>query len=199
MVKRIKLDLQAVENMLFFWTMMAERTKVSEVFILSVAEMAQFRGIYTSDFDNISVRQVMSALSNREVFRSNNKKECRFWVDNLWMVEDLTYTMEVVAPIKQLNVDDLVVPLNEQTNPSTIEELSVVVVPFYNLDAVYGRDKLYVNFFRALPEKGQEKVLRIGGKPLKEFIFDGLKQILDASAKGQLVSNEKLALRNVFY
>lgn len=199
MLKSIKVDLKAVESMLFFWSMIAEREKVSEVYILSVAETPQFRGVYVPGFDNISVRKVLSAISNREVFRSDNRKESRFWVDNIWMLEDLDYIMEMIGPIKRLHLDDMVDRLNEVVPQEVLEELHVVFVPFYYQNAVYGRDTLYVNFFRAIPDKKEERVLSIEGKSLEDFIYQGLVKILEERKEGKPLSYRDQDLRKVFY
>lgn len=199
MLKNIKLDLQAVENMLFFWNMIGEKEKVSEIYILTVAEMEQYRGVYDEEFDNISVRKVMSALSNREVFRGDNRKESRFWVDNLWMLEDLNYTMDIVAPIKRLHLDDLVSTINEKVKDYSIyETLNVVFVPFYNQPSLVRNNTLYINFFKALPERGKQELL-LDNLPIKEYILNQLVELVNKankSGKGAQVVNP---LRNVFY
>ena len=198
-LKNIRLDLEAVENMLFFWNMIAEKEKVSEIYILSVAETEQFRGIYDHEFDNISVRKVMSALSNREVFRGDNRKESRFWVDNLWMLEDLDYTMNVVAPIKRLHLDDLVENINQATGESVYETLRVVFVPFYNQPSLIRNNTLYINFFKTLPARGEKQRLLLDGKPIKDYIQQELTALL-LSAKHTGRGKETVgALRNVFY
>jgi hypothetical protein len=199
-LKNIKLDLQAVENMLFFWNMIGEREKVSEIYILTVAELEQYRGIYDTEFDNISVRKVMSALSNREVFRGDNRKESRFWVDNLWMLEDVKYTMDIVGPIKRLHLDDLVQKINKSVkNESVYETLNVVVVPFYNQPSLVRNNTLYINFFKALPERGESQELLLDKLPIKEYILQQLTELVELANRSGKGSRVVTPLRNVFY
>src|SRR6056297_3044560 len=136
MLERIRLNLQAVENLLFFWNMVHERQKVSEVYILRVAETPEFRAVYDDEFDNISVRKVLSALSNREVFRGDNRKESRFWVDNLWMLEDLDHIMKMVSPLKRLHLDDLVETVRAVNPDFHTDTIEVLFVPFYRQKAI---------------------------------------------------------------
>ncbi len=199
-LKNIKVDMQAVENMLFFWNMIGEREKVSEIYILTVAETEQYRGIYDTEFDNISVRKVMSALSNREVFRGDNRKESRFWVDNLWMLEDLKYTMDIVAPIKRLHLDDLVPKINENVEGESIyETLNVVFVPFYNQPSLVRNNTLYINFFKALPERGEKQDLLLDGLPIKEYILQQLTELVQEANRSGKGNRVVTPLRNVFY
>lgn len=192
--------MQAVENMLFFWNMIGEREKVSEIYILTVAETEQYRGIYDTEFDNISVRKVMSALSNREVFRGDNRKESRFWVDNLWMLEDLKYTMDIVAPIKRLHLDDLVPKINENVEGESIyETLNVVFVPFYNQPSLVRNNTLYINFFKALPERGEKQDLLLDGLPIKEYILQQLTELVQEANRSGKGNRVVTPLRNVFY
>ncbi len=199
MIKRITVDLHTVENLLFFWNMIAEREKVSEIFILSVAELPQFQAIYDEEFDNISVRKVLSALSNREVFRGDNRRESRFWVDNLWMLEDLEYTMRMVTPLKQLHLEDLVEPLNRLVPQDRYEELKVVFVPFPRRTSVIRGNGLYINFFRTLPRKGKGEGGRIDGHPMKSFIEEQLAELLRKAGQEGYRSVQDSTLRNVFY
>jgi hypothetical protein len=192
--------MQAVENMLFFWNMIGEREKVSEIYILTVAELEQYRGIYDTEFDNISVRKVMSALSNREVFRGDNRKESRFWVDNLWMLEDVKYTMDIVGPIKRLHLDDLVQKINKSVkNESVYETLNVVVVPFYNQPSLVRNNTLYINFFKALPERGESQELLLDKLPIKEYILQQLTELVELANRSGKGSRVVTPLRNVFY
>lgn len=199
-LKNIKLDMQAIENMLFFWNMIGEREKVSEIYILTVAELEQYRGVYDTEFDNISVRKVMSALSNREVFRGDNRKESRFWVDNLWMLEDVKYTMDIVAPLKRLHLDDLVQKINKSVkNESVYETLNVVVVPFYNQPSLVRNNTLYINFFKALPERGESQELLLDKLPIKEYILQQLTELVERANRSGKGSRVVTPLRNVFY
>ncbi len=198
MLRFIHVDLRAVESMIFFWQLLSEREKVSEIYILSVAEMDQFRGIYDDEFDNISVRKVMSALSNREVFRGDNKAENRFWVDNLWMLEDLSRNMQMVQPIKSLQVGSLMEKINA-TIDSQYEALNVVIVPFHKRGSLMRNDTLYINFFALLFEKKIDGRFFGDHQSIQDYLFVHLVElILQSHEKGSQPEAVR-PLRNVFY
>mgnify|MGYP001169679813 CR=1 FL=1 len=200
MLERIRVDLEMVESLLFFWNLIIERSKVSEIFILTVAEMEQYQAVYDEKFDNISVRKVLSALSNREVFRSDNRRESRFWVDNLWMLEDPAWTEKQVAPLKRLNLDSLLPELREK-RPEAPQTLNVVFVPFdRQRKYVLSGNSLYINFFAALPRKDDPRNrVEIGGKPLMDFIRDRLLDLTDPEGSPEIRPRTEGRLRNVFY
>lgn len=92
MVQRIKLNLEEIESMLYFWQATNDREKVAETYLNEIATMAGLSSSYDSEFNGESVRKVLSAITNREILSQKTKKEARFWTNNMWMMEDLSYT-----------------------------------------------------------------------------------------------------------
>jgi len=65
------------------------------------------------DFNEESVRKVLSAIQNRELLSGASKEEKRFWNNNMWMMEDLELPKLMAKPIKVLNVNHLIDELNK--------------------------------------------------------------------------------------
>ena len=108
MVQRIKLNLEEIESMLYFWQATNDKEKVAETYLHEIASLPGLSSSYDSEFNGESVRKVLSAITNREILSQKTKKESRFWNNNMWMMEDLSYTDSMVKPLKKLNIDDLV-------------------------------------------------------------------------------------------
>ena len=106
MLKRIVLNLELLEGMLYFWQATKDKEKVGEAYIMSIAGKDAMKEVYDSEFGMESVRVVLSAISNRELLNSTNKKERRFWNNNMWMLEDMTLMQQMIAPLKKLNLDN---------------------------------------------------------------------------------------------
>lgn len=178
MLQRIKVNLDAVEAMLYFWQAVSERDNVSEMFIYDVAAMPGFTLAYDSEFTEESVRRALSALKNREIFSRDNKKEGRFYNNNLWMMEDLEYTNAMVTPIKKLNLEDLKDGLNSKYPNSKYEELEVIFSPLH-LDEYFIKDgKLVINFFRVKPSDFDDNTF-IGEIELKQYILEKLGEVIE--------------------
>ena len=162
MAGKIDINFEAIEAMLYYWHALKDKEKVPERFIYDIAEMPGLKDAYDDGFDGESVRRALSAIKNREVFSSNTQKEARFWNNNLWMMDDLSYTDSMVQPIKKLNLDDL-----EEVGPVT----EVFFAPLHLDDYVIKGNKLIINFFKIKPENGSGF---INGKELKIFIKEKL-------------------------
>jgi hypothetical protein len=158
MAEKIMINFEAVEAMLYYWHSLKDREKVPEKFIYDIAEMPGLKEAYDEEFDGESVRRALSAIKNREVFSSRTKKEARFWNNNLWMMEDLSYTDEMVQPIKKLNLDDF-----EELG----KDIEVIFAPLHFDDYVVSGNKLIINFFKLKPENG---AAYINEDELKAFI-----------------------------
>ncbi len=134
----MKLNLEVVEMMLFFWHSTKDKEKVADVYLNEVASRDEMKVLYCDDFNEESVRKVLSAITNRELLSSRTKSEGMFWNNNMWMTEDLSITQAMIDPIKALNVDDIA---------SNIE---VIFIPGLS-DIYYINDnKLYINFFKVM-------------------------------------------------
>lgn len=177
MIQRIKVNLETVEAMLYFWQATKDREKVSELFIFDVTRMPAFTSVYDSEFNEESVRRALSAVTNREIFSSTNRKEGRFYNNNLWMLEDLDYTNAMVQPLKKLNLESMVNELNSIGTNSTYNELEVIFSPLHLDEYVIKNDKLIINFFRVKPSDIDNSAF-IGDKELTTFIKEKLIEIL---------------------
>lgn len=178
MVKRIKTKLDVIEGMLYYWQATSEREKVGEAYLNSLAEQPEMNYIYDDEFNRESVRRALSAISNREIFHSDNKKERIFWNNNMWMMEDLDYTKTMVAPLKTLNLDLLVEKLNSKSIDSHIEEIEVIFIPGHADEYKITDDKLIINFFRVKPDLYEDDKVTIGDKPIIDYIEEKLNELI---------------------
>lgn len=179
MIKRIKVNLESVEAMLYFWQAVNDRENLSEAYIYDVAAMPSFKISYDNEFNEESVRRALSAIKNREVFTRNNQKEGRFYNNNLWMMEDLSYTGIMVTPIKKLNLDSLLAELNSKYPSAILEELEVIFAPLH-VDEYFIKDsKLVINFFRVKPDLMDVDLTFIGEIEIKKYIMEKLEELLN--------------------
>lgn len=177
MIQSIKINIEVIEAMLYFWQATSEKENVSEMFFYDVANMDGLKFAYEEDFTEESVRKVLSAIKNRELLSSDNKKEKRFWNNNMWMTEDLEYTKTMVQPLKQLNLDYLIEDLNKKFKDSKYSSLEVIFSPLH-LDEYMIRDnKLIINFFRVKPSDFDDNTF-IGHKELNTYIEEKLVELL---------------------
>ena len=177
MIQRIKINLDVVEAMLYFWQSTNDREKVSEQFISDITEMPGLKYAYDNEFNSESVRRALSAVTNREIFSSANRKEGRFYNNNLWMMEDLGYTDMMVQPLKKLNLESLVDGINACEGNENFEELEVIFSPLHLDEYLITGNKLIINFFRVKPSDVDETTY-IGDKEIVEYIEDKLKGLM---------------------
>ena len=178
MVKNIKINLEAVESMLYFWQAASEKENVSETFFYDVADMKAYKLIYDNNFTSESVRKVLSAIKNRELLSGASLEEKRFWNYNMWVMEDLEYTRLMADPVKQLNLTSMVEVLNKKAPNSNIEELNVIFAPLHVEDYYIKDNTLIINFFKVKPNDFGEGAF-INDKAVNEFIEEKLIQILN--------------------
>lgn len=165
---KININTEVVEMMIFFWSSVAEKEKVAEPYIISVAERPEMKLIYDDEFKEEGVRSVLSAISNRELLNGGSKRDKRFWNNNMWMMEDLGVMEAMIAPMKQLNLQE------DEANLSTksgYDEVNVIFVPgTTDFFKVVGNN-LVVNFFKiAVDIFGGTGEVTFDGKTLKEAI-----------------------------
>lgn len=176
-MKRIKVKLDVIEGMLYYWQATSEKEKVGESFLNDIANMPAMKSIYDDEFNEESVRRALSAISNREIFSGKNKKEGRFWNNNMWMLEDLGYTDMMVSPLKTLNLSSLIEKLKDVSNSSKYEEIEVIFVPGH-LDVYKIIDnRLIINFFRVKPSLYDENTF-IEEKDIVDFIEEKIVELL---------------------
>ena len=177
MISRIKVNLEAIEALLYFWQAVNDRENISEMFIYDIAAMPSLTLAYDEEFNEESVRRALSAIKNREIFSSSNRKEGRFYNNNLWMMEDLEYTKLMVSPIKKLNLDFLIEILNSKHDCSKYDEVEVTFSPLHLDEYLIKDNKLIINFFRVKPSDIDDNTF-IGEKELKSYIEEKLEELL---------------------
>lgn len=177
-INRIKVNLEAVEAMLYFWQAVNDRENLAETYIYNIAAMPSFTVAYDDEFDEESVRRALSAIKNREIFSRSNQKEGRFYNNNLWMMEDLSLTNAMVMPLKRLNLDELTKELNNKHPNTSMEELEVAFAPLHTVDYFITDNKLVINFFRVKPDLMGEDKTFIGDIEIKEYIKEKLEELL---------------------
>lgn len=178
MLSSIRVNLEEIESMLYFWQATKEREKVSEVYLHELADAPGLAASYDAGFSAESVRKVLSAITNRERLSSTTPKEGRFWNNNMWMMEDLGYTGMMAAPLKKLNVDYLAQELKSCAGAERFEQLEVRFSPLSTEEYIISGNRLIINFFRTKPDDVDETAVTIGGQDIKEFIREKLRELL---------------------
>lgn len=161
----VKINMEVMEMMLFFWQSTSEREKVSDSYLAEIGSREEMKVLYNDEFNSESVRKVLSAITNREILSEKTKAEGRFWNNNMWILEDLSLATEYMfPPIKQLNGDIF-----------GDKDVEIIFIPG-TFDTLYKENgKLYINFFKIManPYAGDGEVT-IEDKPFIEFIKDSL-------------------------
>lgn len=179
MLQNIKIDLESIEAMLYFWQATSEKENISEMFFYDVAAMKGLKLCYDDEFNDESVRRVLSAIKNRELLSNATKKELRFWNNNMWMLEDLEYTNLMVSPVKKLNLDNLTPILKEKFPNSKYETLEVIFAPLHVDEYLIKDNCLIINFFRVKPSDFDDTT-SIGDKLIADYILEKLTQLLNS-------------------
>lgn len=134
----MKINLEVIEMMLFFWHSTKDKEKVSDLYLNDVAAREEMKVLFNEEFNAESIRKVLSSITNREMLSTRTKCEGLFWNNNVWMTEDLTLTQAMIDPIKSLNLDDV------------DSDVEVVFIPGHR-DLYYVEGKtLYINFFKVM-------------------------------------------------
>jgi hypothetical protein len=176
MLKRIKVNMDVMEAMLYFWQATTDREKVSEKYLNDLAKMPALAVAYDDEFNAESVRKVLSAITNREPFASRIKKEGRFWNNNMWMLEDPAYTDSIIQPLKKLNLDHLVDQINKEVPAGKYEEVEVYFSPLHTEDSYGVKNKLAINFFRIMPDLDGN--LKMGELSLDDYLKEKITALL---------------------
>lgn len=177
MLQRIRVNIEEIESMLYFWQATTEKEKVSEEYLTEVASMKGLNLTYGEDFNAESVRKVLSAITNREILSQKTQKEGRFWNYNMWMLEDLSNTMAMIKPLKMLNLDDLTEKIKNDKEYDKYEEIEVRFSPIHMDEYIISGNTLVINFFRVMPSFEDENEATIGGKDLKEYIEEKISEM----------------------
>lgn len=172
----LRTNLEAIEAMLYYWDATKDKEKVNERFLNELAALPAMTMVYDQEFNAEAVRKVLSGITNHEPLRPANRKEGRFFNNNLWMLEDLSLTREMAQPIKVLNLDELAGKLSQEA--AADRSITVYFAPLH-LEEVYLRpdkDAIILNFFRLQPDF-------MGGvnfcdQPLQDYLAEKLRQLL---------------------
>jgi hypothetical protein len=177
MVKNIKINLEAIEGMLYFWQAASEKENVSEMFFYDVSEMRGYKLIYDNEFNKESVTKVLSAIKNRELLSNATQKEKRYWNYNMWVMEDLEYTRFMADPVKRLNLDNVLKKISVKASHSKYEEVEVIFVPLHLEDYCIKENSLIINFFKVKPDDLGDGGY-IGDVNLEEFIEEKILEMI---------------------
>lgn len=123
------------------------------------------------------MRKVLSAITNRERLSHMTKSEGRFWGNNMWMMEDLTFTDSMAQPLEVLNVDSLVDELKNLPGSDKYDEIEIFISPLHFDGYLIKGNKLVVNFFEVKPNDSQDNAY-IGDVKLKEYIKNRLEELI---------------------
>jgi len=174
MVKRIKLNLEAIEAIYYFWVAASDKENVSEQFFHDIGNMDAMTNMYDDEFNQESVRRALSAIKNREPF-SGNKKELKFWNLNMWAMEDFGITEMMIQPLKKLNLDDLLE--NFAGIDTSYEDVEIIFSPMHMEEYIIKGNKLLVNFFRIKADFNDESI-SIGDKEIKLYLQEKVQELL---------------------
>ncbi|MBS3949302.1 MAG: hypothetical protein KGZ53_01365 [Peptococcaceae bacterium] len=170
----LKVNLEAMEAMLYYWEATKDKEKVNERFLNDTANLPALRHTYDTEFDAEAFRKVLSAITNREPFRPANRKEGRFFNNNLWMLEDLSLTREMIKPIKVLNLDALAQKLSGEVNSNRV--ITVYFSPLHLEEKYTKENALILNFFCLHPDFLGGVVF--SGEPLEQYIENAIRKML---------------------
>lgn len=177
MIKSITLNLEAIEALHFFWIAASEKESISEQFFHDIGEMKAMINMFDDDFNAESVRRALSAIKNREPF-SGNKMERKFWNLNMWVMEDLELTAEMITPLKKLNLDSILEKVKGCNNSNNYENVEVYFSPMHENEYMIKDNKLIINFFRIRISFENDDVL-IGDLELTDYIEEKLREVLN--------------------
>jgi hypothetical protein len=176
MLSRVRLNLEAVEAMLYYWQAASEKDNIAEVFFYDVAKMPGLTIAYDDEFNEESVRRALSAIKNREPF-DGTKKEKKFWNNNMWMMEDLEFTSAMASPLKVLNLDSIASELEDVENKNNYDEVQVIFSPLHSDEYIISGNNLVINFFRIKIDLMDGKAT-IGDMEIIEYIKEKIKEVL---------------------
>lgn len=162
--------------MLYYWDATKDKEKVNERFLNDLAALPAMTMTYDNEWNAEAVRKILSGITNHEPLRPANRKEGRFFNNNLWMMEDLSLTREMAQPIKVLNLTALAAKLSEEFQAD--RTITIYFAPL-QLEEVYLRpdkDAIIMNFFRLQPDFAGG--VNFCDQPLEDYLADQLRQLL---------------------
>lgn len=176
MVKNVVVNLEVLEQMVYFWQASSEGEKVGEEYLAQIAENGDMALLYDDEYNAASVRKVLSAITNREQMNAPSKREWKLWNNNMWVMEERLIMDNMVRPVKLLNVDTLPERLNAKKD-IPYEKLEVVFYPGTEEEYLVHENKLLINFFRINADLFDEEKVSIEGRPVLDYVEERLLEI----------------------
>ena len=176
MISNIKINLEILEQMLYFWQACSEGEKVDEGYLVKVAEAKEMQLIYDNDLSAAGIRKVLSAITNRERMSDATKREWKFWNNNMWVMEEKLIMTNMVRPIKVLNADALTEKLNAKKD-IPCDTVEIVFIPGAEEEYIINENKLIINFFRIKADLWDEDNVTLEGKSVLDYIEEKLLEI----------------------
>ncbi len=176
MISNIKINLGMMEYMLYFWQSNSENEKVGEQYLSEIASQKEMASLYDEEFNEESVRKVLSAITNREMLNGGSKKERKFWNNNMWVTEDMELLQMMISPIKVLNAQSLVDKINAVKN-IPFETIEIIFIPGLDEESFTKDNQLFINFFRVTADLYEEGKVTIDGKAVLDFIEEKILQM----------------------
>lgn len=169
MVKNVVVNLEILEQMVYFWQASSEGEKVGESYLAQIAENPDMALLYDDEYNAAGVRKVLSAITNREQMNAPTKREWKLWNNNMWVMEEKLIMDNMVRPVKLLNTDALAEKLNAQKD-IPYERLEVVFYPGTEEEYLVHENKLLINFFRINADLFDEEKVSIEGMPVLDYV-----------------------------
>ena len=91
-------------------------------------------------------------------------------------MDDMGLLGYMVAPIKVLNVDDLIAKVN-QVKDIPYENVEVIFLPGTTKDYFIQENKLYINFFKVQADIYDENNVTINGVAVRDYIEEKLQEM----------------------
>lgn len=176
MLENITVNYETIELMHFYWETAAKRQKMSETYFLEVANRPEMKTIYREDFDEESVRKVLSAVINYEPVNNATEPELEFYQYNKFNADDPGNTEMMLPPVKTLNLDHLKEEFQEQSN---YNHLIVNFIPGYNFTSMITDNVLTVNFFKIEANWSDMDNVYMEGLKLADYITEQARKILE--------------------
>lgn len=176
MIKTIKVNMNIMEYMLYFWQASSENEKVAEDYLAEIVAQPEMATLYTDDFTAADLRKVLSALTNREKLSDISETAYNYMRNSMWVMDDMGLLGYMVAPIKVLNVDDLVEQVNALKD-IPYEDVEVIFLPGTEKEYYIIGNKLYINFFKVQADIYDETNVTINGTSVREYILEKLQEM----------------------
>lgn len=178
MLQNININYEALELLQFFWETAARGEKISDKYIMEIAEKPEMSQIFVEDFDEQSVRKVLSAVINKEPVNEPTSKELEFFSYNKFNADDPGNVEMMLPPVKVLNLDSL---KDEFAENSKFDSLIVNFVPAYDMVYKIKDNVLTINFFKIEADWSDFDNVFVEGKILKEFVLVKAREVLQSN------------------